>query len=209
LPLTGTPCDNGNGCDTGEKCDNGSCGVGTPVNVDDNDACTIDSCVPPSGTILHEPKDCGVNPYVKCFKGACLAAVDCADTDEYTFRLVGSGLTAVRTYKNGLFDGFSSSPAMDASFTCKCADTCAVGVVKLGDSPSSFSVSIDSPKIPNVKMTMSPECFLVEEIQPGQVYAPDVVAKYFGGQVSYVVSYGTGVTLPKECDSFFGPRKKN
>lgn len=48
--IPGTPCDDGNACTTGELFDaNCNCGGGTPVNPDDSDPCTLDSCDPLTG----------------------------------------------------------------------------------------------------------------------------------------------------------------
>lgn len=43
-PLASDSCDNGNFCDGEEYCAAGTCQAGTPVNCDDGNACTDDSC---------------------------------------------------------------------------------------------------------------------------------------------------------------------
>ena len=45
----GTPCDDGTVCNGDETCQAGLCAGGTPLNCDDGDACTIDSCHPING----------------------------------------------------------------------------------------------------------------------------------------------------------------
>lgn len=78
----GTPCGDGQVCNGSESCDGtGSCVAGAPPPVDDGNACTIDSCVEPTG-VKHEPTaackactivaDCDVPPDV-CFVRDCVA----------------------------------------------------------------------------------------------------------------------------------------
>ena len=43
-PLASDSCDNGLYCDGEETCNLGSCQAGTPVDCDDGNACTDDSC---------------------------------------------------------------------------------------------------------------------------------------------------------------------
>ncbi len=54
---TDAECDDGLGCNGLETCQtpgaNGHCVGGTPVNCDDNDTCTSDTCVEPAGTCEH------------------------------------------------------------------------------------------------------------------------------------------------------------
>jgi cysteine-rich repeat protein len=51
------PCDDGSKCTTGETCSDGSCGSGAPLNCNDNNACTADSCNPATGCV-HTPAPC-------------------------------------------------------------------------------------------------------------------------------------------------------
>jgi len=46
--LNGTVCDDGNGCTSGDVCDGGAC-TGAPVICNDNNSCTTDFCLAPSG----------------------------------------------------------------------------------------------------------------------------------------------------------------
>ncbi|HBO97992.1 MAG TPA: hypothetical protein DD648_08315 [Candidatus Omnitrophica bacterium] len=55
-------CDNALACDGVETCNAASgCQAGTPINVDDGIACTVDSCADPAGTPVHTPNNaaCG------------------------------------------------------------------------------------------------------------------------------------------------------
>jgi Dictyostelium (slime mold) repeat len=51
----GAPCDNATLCDGRETCQAGVCTAGTPVNVDDGNACTFDSCDAATGAVTHTP----------------------------------------------------------------------------------------------------------------------------------------------------------
>ena len=55
----GTPCPDGNVCNGDELCDGvGTCTPGTPLDVDDGNACTADSCHPTQG-VQHTPHPAG------------------------------------------------------------------------------------------------------------------------------------------------------
>jgi hypothetical protein len=56
-------CDDGNPCATNDVCVNRVCVAGTPIDCNDNVACTIDSCS--SGTCIHTPNNslCGDNQF--------------------------------------------------------------------------------------------------------------------------------------------------
>ncbi|HTM21334.1 MAG TPA: M36 family metallopeptidase, partial [Kofleriaceae bacterium] len=55
--LDGTPCGDGNVCNGGETCEAGGCAAGTPLNCDDGDPCTADSCDAVTGC-AHTPVSC-------------------------------------------------------------------------------------------------------------------------------------------------------
>ena len=64
----GSPCDDNNICTTGDVCaDFGRCS-GTPINCDDGDRCTIDSCDPATGACLHilDPTDVDGDQFPPC-----------------------------------------------------------------------------------------------------------------------------------------------
>jgi len=69
IPSDGTPCDDGNLCTTGDVYSSGVC-IGTPVNCDDADICTIDMCDSITGSCIHY-----TNP-------------DCSDNDGDTYRII-------------------------------------------------------------------------------------------------------------------------
>ena len=50
---TDPDCNDGNLCNGVETCVGGSCVAGTPVNCDDGDFCTIDTCIPATGACTH------------------------------------------------------------------------------------------------------------------------------------------------------------
>src|SRR5437773_2089043 len=64
----GAPCDDNNICTPGDVCaDFGRCS-GTPINCDDGDRCTIDSCDPATGACLHilDPTDVDGDQFPPC-----------------------------------------------------------------------------------------------------------------------------------------------
>jgi RHS repeat-associated protein len=55
----GTSCGNADVCDGDERCDpSGSCAAGTPLAVDDGDACTFDDCDPETGVLHTDIPNC-------------------------------------------------------------------------------------------------------------------------------------------------------
>jgi RHS repeat-associated protein len=57
----GGACEDGNLCTGGDTCDAaGVCHAGTPVDIDDHNACTSDSCVPATG-VAHTPVTAGTS----------------------------------------------------------------------------------------------------------------------------------------------------
>ncbi len=86
----GTSCDNGDVCDGIARCDsNGVCRPGPPPDVDDHNACTVDSCDPVKGAV-HTPVD--VDDHDACTTDSCDPAtgithtpVDIDDGDDCTF----------------------------------------------------------------------------------------------------------------------------
>src|SRR5512140_1794550 len=52
----GTSCADSDACNGEETCDAaGQCAAGTPVAIDDGNACTADSCDPATGNVIHAP----------------------------------------------------------------------------------------------------------------------------------------------------------
>src|SRR5439155_1337610 len=68
-----TVCNPGGTCDTGT----GVCQAGAPLNCDDHDACTTDSCDPMSGCV-HDSVDC--NSHSPCIMDSCDPMSGCVHT---------------------------------------------------------------------------------------------------------------------------------
>src|SRR6185436_12843582 len=49
--LMGTPCDDGDACTTNDECSGGACAGGPPLDCDDLNACTDDSCSSATGCV--------------------------------------------------------------------------------------------------------------------------------------------------------------
>jgi uncharacterized repeat protein (TIGR01451 family) len=75
-PVAGIACDDGNLCTTGDYCVPRAVGdpicSGTPVNCDDGDACTLDSCEPTTGGCRHIPIGLAEVPGDLHFTGATM-----------------------------------------------------------------------------------------------------------------------------------------
>lgn len=86
-------CDDGDACTINDRCVNGQC-IGDPINCDDANQCTQDSCDPATGCI-HDSEACNGNPcddgqYCTyndiCQDGECIGVPrDCDDGDPYTY----------------------------------------------------------------------------------------------------------------------------
>jgi hypothetical protein len=64
-----TSCDNDTVCDGISRCDGkGRCVAGTPLAIDDGNACTLDRCDPVTG-VIHEPVP--VDDFDECTRDAC------------------------------------------------------------------------------------------------------------------------------------------
>ena len=85
------PCDDGNPCTIGDTCDDGTCQPGLPLDCDDNNSCTDDSCDSGLGC-KHEPNTtqcddgnaCTTGD--QCAEGVCAFAevISCADNNPCT-----------------------------------------------------------------------------------------------------------------------------
>jgi RHS repeat-associated protein len=71
---TGTSCSDGNVCNGAETCNaSGACSAGSPLNTDDGNPCTVDSCDPTAG-VRHTPASAGTS----CSDGnACNGSETC------------------------------------------------------------------------------------------------------------------------------------
>ncbi|TNF29846.1 MAG: hypothetical protein EP329_14750, partial [Deltaproteobacteria bacterium] len=69
-------CDDGDPCTVGDSCADGACVAGTEaLDCDDEDACTLDACVPGEGC-SHDP-DAVCNDHDPCTNDSCLAGGNC------------------------------------------------------------------------------------------------------------------------------------
>src|SRR5207247_9781307 len=91
---TNAPCTDGNACTTNDTCSPGRCAGGLPLNCDDGNLCTDDSCDPATGCVhtnntlpCTDGNACTTND--ACSGGRCVggAAPNCDDGD---VRPVGS-----------------------------------------------------------------------------------------------------------------------
>jgi hypothetical protein len=74
---TGTPCDDSNACTSGDRCDTTGRCTGTPLPVDDGNLCTVDSCDPATGALIHASQ-----PGKPCDdKDACTTGDACTKQD--------------------------------------------------------------------------------------------------------------------------------
>ena len=73
-------CSDGNACTADDSCANGWCLSGGPLDCDDDDPCTIDSCLPQSGCNhddAEEGTSCGDMVNDICKSGQCVCVADC------------------------------------------------------------------------------------------------------------------------------------
>ncbi|MCB9785958.1 MAG: hypothetical protein H6744_04615 [Deltaproteobacteria bacterium] len=73
----GLPCDAGL-CADGGVCSKGSCKPEGPVDCEDEDACTLDSCDPKTGACVHAPRACPEPAGDACQDASCAPATGCA-----------------------------------------------------------------------------------------------------------------------------------
>ena len=117
--LNGTPCLDATVCNGAESCQNGTCTAGTPLNCNDNNPCTADSCDPVLGC-LHTPLGEGAscsdgdicNGAETCHLGLCIPGIapfqsgpTCRVPCDGT-HLCASGTCETTAYKMGSGVGF-------------------------------------------------------------------------------------------------------
>jgi len=124
-PLTGTSCDDGNLCNGEDVCDNGQCKHINPLNCDDKNPCTQDSCdpqhgcinVPLDGVLCSDNNACTQNDV--CKAGVCVGEpVNCDDNNICTTD------TCDRT--KGCLHTDNTLPCNDGNY-CTENDTCRGG----------------------------------------------------------------------------------
>jgi len=78
--LFDSECADGNLCNGIERCIAGACQAGAPLQCDDGDACTVDSCEPTAGCAHHDtacPTACGPgDDGLRCSDGSACTVVD-------------------------------------------------------------------------------------------------------------------------------------
>jgi hypothetical protein len=95
----GMTCDDGDLCTTNDSCQNGTC-TGTPVHVDDGNACTADSCDPNSGWVTHVPLPVGT---------VVQAATECASAKTCAAGGVATGAKPVPDWTSCYYNGSGSA----------------------------------------------------------------------------------------------------
>ncbi len=118
-----TPCEDGNACTAGETCDGaGACGGGTPVDCDDLNPCTTDTC----GFITGCVNDPGPNVGSACSDGnACTIGDQCDETGA----CVGSGANCddANPCTSDTCDPASGCSNVANTHPCDDGDPCTVG----------------------------------------------------------------------------------
>ncbi len=130
-PVPG-PCDDGDVCTLDDTCDNGTCAAGSPLNCDDENLCTVDSCDPTTGCV-HDPAPVDGTPCddddactenETCNGGLCVVVlVDCDDGDACTDDSCDPATGCVHTAIPNCIPGCQSDADCDDGDACT-ADTC-------------------------------------------------------------------------------------
>ena len=119
-------CTDGDACTVGDQCKDGVCDSGDPVDCDDGNVCTDDSCEPlsgcqniPNSEVCDDGNSCTLGDH--CVEGACVPTdtVDCDDSNPCTDDLctIGGGCQHVD----------NTLPCNDGD-ACTGGDVCAGGV---------------------------------------------------------------------------------
>ncbi|MBW2389094.1 MAG: hypothetical protein JRG89_11740, partial [Deltaproteobacteria bacterium] len=123
-------CDDGNACTTADTCSAGACAAGAPLDVDDGNLCTDDSCDPAVGAVYVDnaaPCDDGdaCSTADACSAGSCVAGapLDVDDGNDCTDDSCDPAIGAV--YAN------NTAPCEDGT-ACTIGDSCSAGVCVAG-----------------------------------------------------------------------------
>ncbi|MGB0716859.1 MAG: hypothetical protein ACPGXK_13335, partial [Phycisphaerae bacterium] len=123
------PCDDGNLCTTNDTCTDGACQPGTPVNCNDNNPCTTDSCDPAIGCVnvfntiaCDDENACTEND--ACTDGTCVGEpVACNDNNVCTDDVCDTLLGCIFT---------DNADACDDQNACTIGDVCDGGICQSG-----------------------------------------------------------------------------
>ncbi|GJM26080.1 MAG: hypothetical protein DHS20C16_24950 [Phycisphaerae bacterium] len=140
------PCDDGDACTTVDVCDTGACVGSIPLDCDDTNPCTDDSCDSGTGCVNTDntdPCDDGdaCTTVDVCDTGACIGSIplDCDDTNPCTDDSCDSGTGCVNT------DNFDPCDDGDACTTVDQCDTgSCVGSTPLACDDGDFCNGIES-----------------------------------------------------------------
>lgn len=149
-PLTGTACDDADVCTLADHCDAGEC-VGAPIDCDDGELCTTDSCDPTGGCVFYTntlPCDdgdpCTVND--ECSQGDCVGfGVPCECQEDLDCVLLEDGDICNGTLFCDLTQ-FPQQCAVDESTVIVCPQPEGIGAECLA--PSCHPLSGECSKVP-------------------------------------------------------------
>eukprot|EP00899_Mesostigma_viride_P014247 jgi/Mesvir1/22823/Mv20085-RA.1 len=141
-------CDDGKFCNGQEKCDPvKGCVPGTPVNCDDNDPCTKDSCDEDQDKCVHQDIPCACNSHSDCGPNKCCCSGSCTprppgvDCDLQCANLAckdkgGSSLTCacIKDCKGPWCSSVGGNPCHQYGVCC-----CAIGTGKSGSGGDTFA----------------------------------------------------------------------
>ena len=124
VPLTGNPCSDNNSCTTGDVCNNQGLCQGTPINCNDGNACTADSCT--GGSCAHSNISC--NDANACTIDTCVPATGCVHQPSTDPCNDGDICTTNDTCSNGSCQGQPSTDPCNDGNVCTANDTCNNGI---------------------------------------------------------------------------------
>ena len=179
------PCDDGDLCNGEEVCDptTGACIAGTPPEIDDSIACTLDTCDPKTG-VIHTPDDSLCSTDGLCMSGFCDVTQGCQE--KVTPDCCGNGdVEAGETCDDGNQEaGDGCSPKCELVTVCEtgCTDTseCAEGLKCVGwpkKITDAFGKCVDMTAKPgeNAPCSLTEPC--AEGLACLGAYLPDIYDK--------------------------------